>query len=326
MELYPIFFSPRFVPKMWGGRTLQSHLGKSLPADKPVGESWEIFDFPPGVVGADAITPQDQPGRWVSAPITNGPLAGMSLHDLMLKHPDLLLGDSKPVATAHGPQFPLLVKFLDARQDLSVQVHPDDAYASSHANAFVKNECWHVLARDSGSRLLISVKPGITKQRFSDSLNDGTCEAQMNAIPVEVGQTYYLPSGTVHALGAGVLAAEVQTPSDTTYRVYDFDRIEPATGKKRALHVEQAMACIDFASQSPTKPVDIVQAPQFQMHVKQNMTSVSTTGRATVLICTKGEARVGDQHIVAGQTVLLPASLGDVAIVGQASWLVSHAK
>ena len=322
-------FSPRLVSKMWGGRNLGSVLGKTPPDERPYGESWEIFDFPPGSVGADGMSPGDKPDDWISAKVTHGPLAGNSLHQILQNFPQELLGSSKPAQTQHGIQFPLLVKFLDARQDLSVQVHPDDAYAKAHPNAFVKNECWYVMARDAGARLLIATKPGVTKEAFARSLTDGTCESMMNAIPVEVGQTYYLPSGTVHALGAGVLAAEVQTPSDTTYRVFDFDRVEPATGKKRSLHVEQAMACIDFASQSPARPVDVVRAPQFTMHVVDNPAHIDTQGKATVVVCASGRLTLGGVELSKGQSVLLPAVLGKVAVQTDAHQsarlLVAHA-
>ena len=151
-----------------------------------------------------------------------------------------------------GPQgqFPILIKFLDAREDLSVQVHPDDAYAKTHPEAHLKNEAWFIVQADRGSRLLKGLKPGVTRQRFEKSIADGSVESTINSIPVKAGDCFYLPSGTVHALGAGILAAEVQTPSDTTYRVFDFNRNDPSTGEPRTLHVEQAMQCIDFSAPS----------------------------------------------------------------------------
>ena len=327
MQLYPFFFQPRLVSKMWGGRQLGDLLSKTLPDARPYGESWEVFDFPPGTVGADGRSKDDVPGDWVSAKLTNGPYAGKSLHELMSSFGTEILGDSHAVETKSGPQFPLLVKFLDAGQDLSVQVHPDDAYAKTHAEAFVKNECWHVLAREPGARLLIGLKQGVTPDAFRASLDDGTCEAQLNAVLVEVGQTYYLPSGTVHALGAGVLAAEVQTPSDTTYRVHDFNRVEPATGKKRSLHVEEAMACIDFNSTEAKSPVEVVRAPQFEMrtvHMKGD-SIIDTTNRATVVVCVRGFAKIAGQQINRGGTLVIPASLRKSNCVGEATLLIAHA-
>src|SRR4051812_43287033 len=138
--LYPLKFHPRFVEKMWGGRELARVANKPLPAGKTIGESWELFDFPPGCVGADGTAPEDRPGEWVSARVSNGPLAGATLHSILLLRGDDLLGRGQPVITKQGPQFPLLIKYLDARQDLSVQVHPPMQYAATHPGAHLKNE------------------------------------------------------------------------------------------------------------------------------------------------------------------------------------------
>lgn len=236
--LYPLKFKPRYVEKIWGGRKLETVLKKELPAGKPIGESWEIYDFPPGVC--------DDSGNWTSAAVANGPLAGRTLHQLVEQFGDDLLGNVAAVGP-HG-QFPILIKFLDAKEDLSVQVHPDEAYAASHPGAHLKTEAWYVVESDPGSRIYKGLKPGATREAFKAAIEQGTCEAMLTAIPTRAGQCFFLRSGTVHALGAGILVAEVQTPSDTTYRVYDFNRVEPSTGKPRQLHVEQALECIDFSS------------------------------------------------------------------------------
>jgi mannose-6-phosphate isomerase len=239
MALYPLKFEPRYVEKIWGGRKIETILEKKLPADKPIGESWELYDFPPGVV--------DSSSGWVSAKVANGPLAGKTLHELVTEYGQQLHGDV-PLVGKHG-QFPILIKFLDAKEDLSVQVHPPQEYADKHPGAHLKSEAWYVFQHDEGSRLLKGLKPGVTKEQFRKGIEEGTVESLINAIPVKDGQCYYLPSGTVHALGAGIFAAEVQTPSDTTFRVFDFNRIEAATGKPRGLHVEQALECIDFTGE-----------------------------------------------------------------------------
>ena len=233
--LYPLLFRPRFVEKIWGGRKIETVLGKPLPAGKQVGESWELFDFPPGAV--------DGSTDWVSAPVANGPLAGRSLHWLVTEYGADLMGR---VPLAPQGQFPILIKYLDAREDLSVQVHPDQAYADAHPGAHLKSEAWYVLQQDEGSRLLKGLASHTDKAKFADAIVTGNVETHINAVRVKPGDCHYLPSGTVHALGAGILVAEVQTPSDTTFRVFDFDRVDATTGKTRALHVEQAMACIDF--------------------------------------------------------------------------------
>jgi mannose-6-phosphate isomerase len=243
--LYPLKFRPRFFEKMWGGRKMQSLLGKPLPADKPVGESWELYDFPPGVVEGTQ--------GWLSSEIVNGPLAGKTLHDLMAspEHAADLLGDVRPTG-AHG-QFPVLIKFLDAKDDLSVQVHPDEKYAAAHPDAHLKTEAWYVIQSDAGSKLYKGLCDGMTRDAFERAIKNGAVEQCIETLQPKPGDCVFMPSGTVHALGAGILAWEVQTPSDTTFRVFDFNRTDASTGKPRKLHVEQALECIDFSGKPEPK-------------------------------------------------------------------------
>src|ERR1019366_4568105 len=214
MSLYPLKFKPRFVEKMWGGRKIQTVLGKALPTQKPVGESWELYDFPPGVVEGSS--------EWVSAEIANGPLAGRTLHWVVGEFGRDLTGDV-PLVGQGGQggagQFPILIKFLDAREDLSVQVHPDQDYANTHPGAHLKSEAWYILQNDENARLLKGLTRGTSREIFEQAIGQGNVEKHIQSIPVNPGQCFYLPSGTIHALGAGILAAEVQTPSDTTFRV-----------------------------------------------------------------------------------------------------------
>src|SRR4051812_26852309 len=148
MSLYPLKFKPRYVEKMWGGRKIETVLGKPLPSGKPIGESWELYDFPPGVV--------ENSKDWISAEIAHGPLAGRTLHQLVEEYGAQLLGDVKTVGP-HG-QFPILIKFLDAREDLSVQVHPDQDYANTHPEAHLKSEAWYVMQHDAGARIYKGLK------------------------------------------------------------------------------------------------------------------------------------------------------------------------
>lgn len=336
MILHPIKFVPRFVEKIWGGDALARVVGKQLPAGKKIGESWELFDFPPGVVGADGRSPDDDPKGWTSARVADGPLKGKTLHELMLAEQAALLGDAKPVETPAGPQFPLLIKFLDARQDLSVQVHPPEAYAKSHPDAAVKNECWYVLDHEKDARILIGTKPGTTRDAFAESIRQGTCESLINAVKVNDGDTFYLPSGTVHALGAGAVVAEVQTPSDTTYRVFDFNRVEPSTGKPRALHVEQALDCIDFEKDATKNFVAageddkvITAAPQFTLRRRSAKAGTRVpvpAGQMRVVIVVEGGGRIGDGDgrvaITKGETILVPASVaGTIEATTHLKWL-----
>jgi mannose-6-phosphate isomerase len=269
VSLYPLKFHPRLLPKMWGGRKLQTILGKPLPTDAPtdsptdappdapIGESWELFDFPPGIL--------DDSPDWISSVIANGPLAGRTLHWAISEFGRDLMGDV-PLLPPHG-QFPLLVKYLDAAQDLSVQVHPDEAYAAAHPDAHLKTEAWYIVQADPNARILKGLAPNTTRQTLELALDQGTVEQHLKSIPAREGHCVYLPSGTVHALGAGILAAEVQTPSDTTYRLYDFNRIDPATHHPRPLHIHQALDCIDFSGARDR--------PQPRSHVASYFTTVT---------------------------------------------------
>jgi mannose-6-phosphate isomerase len=210
--LYPLKFRPRLVEKMWGGRRLEGALGRSLPAGKLIGESWELYDFPPGVIeGASG---------WVSSEIANGPLAGRTLHSLIEEFGRAVHGDM-PLLGPAG-QFPILIKYLDAKENLSVQVHPDEAYTRGHPGTHLKSEAWYVVENEAGAKLWRGLKAGVTRARFAAAIEEGRVEELIKVIEAKAGQCFYLPSGTVHALGAGILVAEVQTSSDTTFRVYDF--------------------------------------------------------------------------------------------------------
>lgn len=308
MSLYPLKFLPRLVEKMWGGRKLQSVLGKPLPAGKPIGESWELYDFPPGVV--------DSSKDWISSEVSNGPLVGHSLHSLVQQFRTELLG---PVTLAgREGQFPILIKFLDAREDLSVQVHPDQAYADANPDAHLKSEAWYVLQSDPGARLLKGLKPGATRDAFKAAVRRGDVDRLIESVPAHAGEYFYLPSGTVHALGAGLLVAEVQTPSDTTFRVFDFNRVDPSTGRQRTLHVEQAMQCIDFSGGPQATPNGrqdsrLVSSPYFRLDRRDlapgERHQFASPG-PTVLIVTEGELELShDTHAGRGEVVLIPASL-----------------
>jgi mannose-6-phosphate isomerase len=318
MSLYPLTFVPRFVEKIWGGRACETVLGKQLPAGN-IGESWEIYDFPPGVV--------DKSAGWVSAQVANGPLAGKTLHELVQTRRDELMGN---VALVNGEQFPLLIKYLDAREDLSVQVHPDAQYARTHPGAFLKSEAWYVVKGEPGSRILKGLIPGVQRQQFEKAIADGTVEKLIKTVPVKDGDCYYLPSGTVHALGAGILAAEVQTPSDTTFRVFDFNRLDPSTGKPRGLHVQQALECIDFSgkpeprqqrSHAATVHTTVTKLCSCEFFTMEKVRFVGGVqeeipyDQPVIWMMLAGEAEVSvggglaPTKLVKGQTVLMPAKM-----------------
>src|SRR5215207_4048742 len=173
--LYPLKFKPRFVEKIWGGRKFETVLGKPLAAEKPIGESWELYDFPPGVVEGST--------EWVSAEVANGPLAGRTLHALVQEFGKALHGDV-PLCGQHG-QFPILIKFLDAREDLSVQVHPPQAYCDVNPGSHLKSEAWYVLQHDAGSRILKGLRDGVTREAFERGIAEGTVEDLIRSIPVK---------------------------------------------------------------------------------------------------------------------------------------------
>ncbi len=315
--LYPLKFKPRLVEKMWGGRRL-SALGKPLPPGKLIGESWELYDFPAGVIEDRAI----------SSEVANGSLAGRTLRSLIAEFGRDLHGDV-PLISPHG-QFPLLIKYLDARENLSVQVHPDLAYTQHHPGTHLKTEAWYVVENDPGARLYKGLRPGTTRQVLEQAVRDGRISDLINAVPVKPGQCFYLPSGTVHALGAGILVAEVQTPSDTTFRVYDFDRIDPLTGKPRKLHVREALDCIDFnhAEQRVQKRAHVagyftavtqlVSCPYFKIEkvrFSEGVEQAIPYDQPVVWMMLEGRAEIrvnGMDEAVAmskGNTVLLPAKM-----------------
>jgi len=226
--LYPLLFQPIFKERVWGGRRLETLFRKALPPDVPIGESWEIADRPEGV-----------------SIITNGALAGKSLRWLMEQHPKALLG---PVPPSHG-RFPLLLKILDARQDLSVQVHPPHSVAQQLGGE-PKTEMWYIAQAEPKSFLYAGLKKDVNRAVFEKSLRLGTVSDCLHRIPVQTGDALYLPSGRVNAIGAGILIFEIQQNSDTTYRVFDWNRLG-LEGRPRALHVEESLASIDFNDHEP---------------------------------------------------------------------------
>lgn len=230
---YPLLFRPILLEKVWGGRRL-AQFGKQLPDGKQIGESWELADMA-------STSASGAGGGAAQSVIANGPRAGTTLHEAIATWRRDLLGD---VALSKDGGFPLLVKFLDARENLSVQVHPSPAYAAAHEGANLKTECWYILAAEPVDEkpavIYKGIKPGVTRESVAKHIADGSVVNDLIAVPAIPGECHNLPSGTCHALGAGVLVAEVQTPSDTTFRVFDWGR----TG--RELHVRQALECIEF--------------------------------------------------------------------------------
>jgi mannose-6-phosphate isomerase len=317
MPLYPLLLEPALHIKVWGGRRLESALGKRLPTAEPYGESWEMHD---------------------TVSVANGALAGRTLSDLLKQYGHDLVGpDNNP---AEG--FPLLAKFLDAADWLSVQVHPNDEQARQLENdPRGKTEAWYVLAVEPGSRLVIGVTPGTTREAMAQAIRDNALEKMLVYADVVPGDVLFIPAGTVHALGTGVLIYEIQQSSDTTYRLYDWGRMD-LNGKPRALHVDKGvqvsniekLPTIKHTGENTLPVVDIVQSPYFTTLLHQlnprngPRITLDTDGRRFhILTCIEGEAAVnaGNESVTMklGQTILIPANLGAYILEGTARVLRS---
>ena len=237
---YPLVFAPVVLEKIWGGRRLE-RLGKSLPTPQGrYGESWEVADLA-------STSASGAGGGAVRSIIANGPLAGRTLGDAVARWGSRLIGSAGGAGDGHGTgpgaAFPLLVKFLDASENLSVQVHPSPAFLKRHPErgAHLKTESWYIVDAEPGAKLYTGLRPGLTRAQLEAHIRDGSLVNDLLSVPAVPGECHTLPSGTVHALGAGVLVAEVQTPSDTTFRVFDWGR----TG--RELHIADSLASASFA-------------------------------------------------------------------------------
>ena len=295
MDIYPLKFRPIYKETIWGGRNLQRLFGRALPDDKTIGESWELADLPAGV-----------------SVVADGPLAGTTLTDLTRRMGPDLLGDVLP--TAEG-RFPLLLKFLDATDILSLQVHPDAQAAAEIPGAAMKTECWYVV-ESRGGFIYKGVKPGVTPEDFRRAMQADRLADVVQRYDVAAGDFHYLPAGTVHALGAGVVVAEVQTPSDTTYRVTDW-------GRGREIHVDRAMQCIRFdASCEPpgAKGSRLLAADAFIVSLGQAQPErdYDLIDQALMILSGWGLIRYGRGSAVvefaAGDTILLPAGLAEATM------------
>jgi len=224
----PISFSPIYMERIWGGRELENVYNRTLPSpNTPYGESWEISD-----------RPDEQ------SVVINGPHSGKTIHELWSKHRQEIFGNN-----LHSDRFPLLIKILDSRSPLSIQVHPPTEIASQ-LNGEPKTEIWYIADATPEAKLFVGLKNGTTRETFETSLTDGTCADHVHEISPKKDQSIFIPSGRLHAIGAGLLIFEIQQNSDTTYRVFDWNRLG-LNGKPRDLHVQQSLQCINFTDYQP---------------------------------------------------------------------------
>ncbi len=311
MDVYPLKFDPIYHEKIWGGRNLERLFGRNLPPIIPIGESWELADLPEGV-----------------SIVSNGPLTGRTLTDLTNEMGEALLGGAK--VTDDG-RFPLLLKLLDANDILSLQVHPDaKAVKEIGDDATLKTECWYVLESRDGDIYKGRIE-GVTPEVFRRAIESDTAKGYTRRIRCRAGDFHYLPAGTVHALGAGLLVAEVQTPSDTTYRVTDW-------GRGREIHVDRSMQCIHFepaADDAPGAHGEVLVATDFFTVARRTAQDDNPVplpqNRCAALMMLEGreiEIRHGGRkepvtNAVGGDTVLLPAGLDEPNLLGRdgAAWL-----
>lgn len=311
--MYPLKFEPILKQTLWGGDKIIpfKHLNETLPN---VGESWEVS----AVEGSESV-------------VANGADKGYTLPEMVRKYKEELVGEAN--YARFGNKFPLLIKFIDAKSDLSIQVHPGDELAKKRHNSFGKNEMWYVIAADKGAKLISGFAEEITPKEYKDRVHNGTFAEVLQTCAIEPGDVFYVPAGRVHGIGAGAFVAEIQQTSDITYRIFDYNR-KDKDGKSRELHTSQAMDAINFSDvqddfrteyeRIQNEPVEMVASPYFTTSL-YDMTEEITCDYSeldsfVIFICVEGSCRLTDDNqneitLRAGETVLLPAAVQEVTIV-----------
>jgi mannose-6-phosphate isomerase len=318
--LYPFTFQPIFKERVWGGREIERLYGKKLPPGAPIGESWEISDRP-----GDASV------------IANGPFAGKNLRWLMENHARELLGDAK---AAGRYRFPLLCKILDARDKLSLQVHPPGNKAAELGGE-PKTEMWFIADAAPGAELYVGLKRGVTRAEFERKIRDGSVAECFHRLPVKPGDSMFLPSGRVHAIGAGLVIFEIQQNSDTTYRVFDWNRVG-LDGQPRELHVVESLASIDFGDFEPpliqsrfagrdVKSRPLVTDPLFNVEALEAKAGAGLSLKPLklqIIAAVHGQLEIKSGSVsvdlAAGQFCLVPASLAQTEILAKSNAMLLH--
>ncbi len=308
-QLYPLKFNPILKDKIWGGQKLKTLLNKqsNLPN---IGESWEISD----VEGDTSI-------------VSNGSLAGQSLKELLETYKGDLIGEKNYKVFEN--KFPLLIKFIDAKQDLSIQLHPNDELAAKRHNSFGKTEMWYVFQADEDSNLIVGFNQDMTPEKYLEHLENKTLTKILNFDKVQTGDTYFIEVGRVHAIGAGVMVAEIQQTSDITYRVYDWDRVDDQ-GNERELHNDLAIDAIDFDmpdnfrvtyDKTENTSNEMVSCPYFTtsyLKVTELLKKENKEDSFLIYMCVEGDAEISvngvTESIKKGETLLLPAAIKNFEI------------
>jgi mannose-6-phosphate isomerase len=314
-KMYPLQFEPILKERIWGGEKLKTILNKPITS-RITGESWELST----VEGDVSI-------------VANGELKGKSLMELIDESPNEILGTE--VYKRFGKQFPLLFKYLDAREDLSIQVHPNDKLAKERHNSFGKTEMWYVTQADADARIIVGFKEDSSKEEYLKHLNDKSLVSILDTVKAKPGDVFFLETGTVHAIGAGLVVAEIQQTSDITYRLYDFDR-KDAQGNTRELHVDLALDAINYNKVDTQKKYEtktntsnvVVDCPYFTTNFLplENKLEVSKSGASfTVYMCIEGSFEIEysgfKQTYIKGDTILVPAEINAFILNGNASIL-----
>lgn len=297
MQVYPLKFQPIYKQRIWGGRKLREVFNKDIPPFEKIGESWELADLP-----------NDK------SVIINGELAGQTLISAVTKYPKEITGDEN-----FSPPFPLLIKFLDAEDILSVQVHPDKQACRRLGEGVSKTECCYIISAEAGAVIYKGLKPGVSKEQSAEAIEKGNVADLLAEVPVEAGQCHFLPAGTSHSIGAGLLIAEIQTPSYTTYRVFDWNRVDE-NGKPRPLHIKQALESIHFDASGDNLTVTtvgrLVDCEYFKIdkgHQAENCELLLSPGEMKTLIIITGQGTIqgpeeNPVEFKAGDCLLIPAA------------------
>lgn len=309
--LTPLKFQPLFKYRIWGGNKLKTVLNKDYDGDS-IGESWEISDVP----NDETI-------------VAEGSFKGYTLKQLIQEFKGEFIGES--VYNQFGEAFPLLIKFIDAKTPLSIQVHPNNEYAKTHHNSFGKNEMWYIMQADEDANIIVGFEKEIDQTQFKQHLEDKSLLEVMHHENVKKGDAFYIPTGRIHAIGAGVMLAEIQQTSDVTYRVYDYDRVDKTTGKTRELHTEQATEVLDFKVEERYKTDykkdlntsnTLIHSPYFKTNFLpvngELVKDYSSTDSFVIYMCVSGQATIQhqqkDYYLNTGETILLPASIKEVML------------
>ena len=309
--LYPLKFSPILKDKIWGGTKLKSLFNKAAETDK-LGESWELS----GYEGDESV-------------VTNGFLAGNNLRELIEIYMGELIGDT--VFDEYGLSFPLLFKLIDANENLSIQVHPGDEVAAERHNSYGKTEMWYVVDADKGAELIIGFNDDCSRETYMKAMSEDKVEDLLHKVPVTKGDVFFIPAGRVHAIGKGVVVAEIQQSSDVTYRIYDYKRKDD-NGNERELHTEQALDVINFeASRQPktiyspllNETTPLITCDYFTTNLLRFNKSLerqcAKLDSFVAYMCLEGTFTIeseGEKTTVSkGDTVLIPASIDELSLV-----------